>query len=185
MDMDFQDFLGKRILIVGEVGSGKTRLLARFIDFLVGVGLESETTLIDLAPGHGDIGRLTEEYTGNVYRVRYLKPDRIFPPRTLGRSREEVLEYARRNYEAARRLFKKFLEEPTRILLVNDLTIYLHYGEIDDILKLMGSVETFAATAYEGVILSDDKGSGISVRERKLLDRLKREVDLVLSLSKS
>ncbi|HDD42049.1 MAG TPA: hypothetical protein ENF79_00005, partial [Nitrososphaeria archaeon] len=59
--------LGKRALIVGEAGSGKTRVLASFLDFLVERGLEREVTLIELAPGLEEIGRPLETYTRSVF----------------------------------------------------------------------------------------------------------------------
>ena len=182
MRIDFRELLGKRVLVVGEVGSGKTRLLARFLEFLVDSGCGPEVTLIDLAPSYGGVGRLVEEHTDAVRAIRYLKPDKIFPPRLLGRNREEVLKYAELNYGAAEKLFGKFAENPSKILLINDLTIYLHRGGVEELLELIGLAETFAATAYEGSMLEDDKGSGITARERRLLSRLKREMDIVLRL---
>ena len=182
MRIDFREFLGKRVLVVGEVGSGKTKLLARFLEFLIGSGYGSEVTLIDLAPSYRGVGRLVEEHTDAVRAVRYLKPDKIFPPRLLGRDCEEVLKYAELNYRAAEKLFEEFAEKPSKILLINDLTIYLHRGEVERLLEIIGLAETFAATAYEGSVLEDDKGSGVTARERRLLSELKREMDIVLRL---
>lgn len=182
--LDFQGMLGKRTLIVGEAGSGKTRALTSFLDFLVERGFEREVTLIELAPGLEGIGRPLEAYTRNVFRVRYLKPKRIYPPRLLGRTAEEVLNYAERNYREAEELLSIFSASPSRILLINDLTIFLHFGSPEQVLEAIQACETFAATAYEGEVLRDDKGSGITMREKKALSRLKLEMDLVIRLSK-
>jgi len=185
MPLDFRKMLGKRALIVGEAGSGKTRVLASFLDFLVERGLEREVTLIELAPGLEEIGRPLETYTRNVFRVRYLRPRKIYPPRLLGKTAEEVLSYAERNYREARRLLSIFSASPSKILLINDLTTFLHFGNPEEILEAIRACETFAATAYEGEVLRDDKGSGITMREKKALSRLKPEMDLVIKLSKS
>ena len=180
---DFSRLLGKRALIVGEIASGKTRLLSKFLDYLVERGYGFQITLIEMAPGFGGIGRLTEEYTGNVKKVNYLKPEKIYPPRTLGKTREEVLRYTEHNYRALKPLLQAFIDNPTEILLVNDLTIYLHAGEVEDVLRAVERCETFAATAYEGVRLQDDKGSGITFRERKAVSKLRKNMDLVVELA--
>ena len=174
--------LGKRTLIIGEMGSGKTRLLGQLLDQLIEMGLGEEVTLIEMAPGLITAGRLLEDYTKNVFKVRYLKPWIIIPPRLMGKNPEEVIRYARFNHLALKPLIEEYLEKPSRILLINDLTIYLHDGDLNDIEKVIKAAETFIATAYEGERLSDDKGSGITERERRSLNALKKIVDQVIKL---
>ncbi|MEM4020828.1 MAG: hypothetical protein QXI18_00415 [Nitrososphaerota archaeon] len=180
--MNFEKLLDRRVLICGEVGAGKTRLLASFLKFLVDRELGGDVTVIDLAPGYGDIGRPVESYYPEVKMLRYMRPGRIYPPRLLGRSREEVLRYAEINLLEARKLLEDYVRAPSRILLINDLTIYLHAGDPDDILRLLDLCETFAATAYEGEALEDDKGSGITMRERRGLSRIKEHMDIIVNL---
>jgi len=184
-DIKFEKLLGKKTLIVGEIGSGKTTLLGNFLDYLVENGLAGAVTLIEMAPGYGEIGRRVEEYTDKVNDIRYLRPRKIFPPRLLGRSIEEILDYAKRNYQELKELFMEFEKNPTEILLINDLTIFLHAGAPEEVIALMGPCKTFAATAYEGAKLADDKGSGITFRERKALSVLKKHVDQVIHLTKA
>ncbi len=184
MEADFADFLGRRILIVGEVASGKTKLLSEFLDYLVKRGFAAEVTLIEMSPSFVDVGRPVEEYTKSVGKVRYLKPSKIYPPRMLGRSKEDVLYYAEHNYRELKPLLSKFAENPSKILLIDDLTIFLHAGETEEILQVMEKCETFVATAYEGSALRDDKGSGITFREQRLLSELKNHVDRVIELAK-
>jgi len=184
LEVDFEELLGRRTLIVGEVGSGKTRLLSLFLDYLIERGYGGEVTLIEMAPGYGDIGVPVESYSENVRRIRYLKPSKIFPPRLLGRDSQEVLEYAERNRVELEPLLLKFEREPTEILLINDLTIFLHAGDPEKIVRLMGLCKTFAATAYEGRRLEPDKGSGITRRERAALSAVKKNVDRVIRLVK-
>jgi len=179
----FQRFIGRKTIIVGEIGSGKTLLLSRFLDQLVRSGLKDRVTVIEMAPNMGGVGGTVENYTRNVACVKYLKPWRIIPPRTMGRNREEVIRYARLNMLALKPLIDEYLRNPTEILLINDLTIYLHAGEVEDIIQLINISKTFTATAYEGEKLADDKGSGITEKERESLNRLKGLVDEVLRLS--
>ena len=178
----FERFIGRKIIIVGEIGSGKTLLLSRFLDRLVRSGLKDKVTVIEMAPNMGEVGGTIENYTRNISSVRYLKPWKIIPPRMMGKSREEVLKYARSNMLALKPLIEEYLRNPTEILLINDLTIYLHAGKVEDIIQLINISKTFTATAYEGKRLADDKGSGITDRERESLNRLKELVDEVLTL---
>ena len=178
----FERFIGRKIIIVGEIGSGKTLLLSRFLDQLVRSGLKDKVTVIEMAPNMGEVGGTIENYTRNISSVRYLKPWKIIPPRMMGKSREEVLKYARSNMLALKPLIEEYLRNPTEILLINDLTIYLHAGKVEDIIQLINISKTFTATAYEGKRLADDKGSGITDKERESLNRLKELVDEVLTL---
>jgi hypothetical protein len=180
--MNFDKLLGRRVLICGEVGVGKTRLLTSFLSFLVERGLKDEVTVIDLAPEYGGVGRSMESYYPMVRELRYLRPSRVYPPRLLGRDAHEVLHYAEMNLIEARRLLEDYARRFTRILLINDLTIYLHVGDPDDILHLFDLCETFAATAYEGASLEDDKGSGVTIRERHGLLRIKEYMDFIINL---
>jgi hypothetical protein len=175
--------LGRKTLIVGEAGTGKSHLLARILEIMVeALGLE-EITVIDMAPFRfSGIGGKLRELTESVRRVRYLTDDRIAPPRLAGRNATEVLKLAERNASLIRSLLLEFLKMPTRILLVNDLTIYLHAGDPSLLEEVLMAAETFIATCYEGERLSDDKGSGITAIERTRLDELKGRVDDVLVL---
>lgn len=180
--LDFDGFLGRRTLIVGEIGSGKTRLLSYFLNYLIERGYGSKVTLIEMAPEYGGIGISLERYSENVWRIRYLKPSKIYAPRLLGRSPQEVLEYAERNRIELEPLLSRFERDPTEILLINDLTIFLHAGDPEQIIKVMRLCETFAATAYEGERLRDDKGSGIAQREKEAVSLIKKHVDQVITL---
>lgn len=175
-----EEFLKKKTLLVGDVGSGKTAFLAEFLKFLIEKGYSDDITIIDIAPSriHG-VGGSVREYTEYVLRVRYLRLERVWAPRLMGKTREEVLKYAEENRINIEPLINTYLSNPTKILLVNDLTIYLHAGDVTRIIDLINTAETFMATAYEGEKLKDDKNSGITERERKLLNLLKEKVDII------
>jgi hypothetical protein len=95
-----------------------------------------------------------------VNLVRYLTDDGIAPPRLAGRNATEVLKLAERNASLIKPLLLEFLKRPTRILLVNDLMIYLYAGDPSLLEGVLETTETFVATCYKGERLSDDKSSG-------------------------
>ena len=179
--MGFDEWVGKKVLIMGEAGTGKTRILARFLEHLILKMNPDEITVIDMAPRQiNDVGGLMEDYTPSVWKVRYLRPWRVIPPRLKGETREEVLRYAVQNKLAIDPLIDEYLANPTPTLLINDITIYLHAGDIEKIKRIMGESETFTATAYSGVKLHDDKGSSITKREMESLRKLTELVDQVI-----
>ena len=175
-----EEYLRRKTLLIGDVGSGKTIFLVEFLKFLIENSYSDDVTIIDIAPSriHG-VGGSIREYTEHVLMVRYLRLERVWAPRLMGKTKEEVLKYAEENRSSIEPLIDTYLSNPTRILLVNDLTIYLHAGDVNRIMDLINMAETFMATAYEGEKLKDDKNSGITERERKLLNILKEKVDII------
>lgn len=171
----FKDLRGKRVVITGEVGSGKTRLLAKLIDEAT-LEPNSNVCVLDLAPNlrinTKIVGASVAAYCRSLPQVKYLRPSTIFAPRLQGRSREEVLDMAARNAAAITPLLVSLTSNPSDVLFVDDLTIYLQAGDLDLITKLILKVGTFIATAYKGEAVSDDKCSGLSGKEKTTLKAL-------------
>jgi hypothetical protein len=66
--------------------------------------------------------------------------------------------------------------------VVNDITLYLHLGELKTVLECIKLAKTFLATAYYDSKLAEDLGTGISLRERQLTDKLAAFMDLVVKI---
>jgi len=178
-----EDLLGKRTLIVGEVGSGKTRLTARILEELVKKRLGDYVTVIDMAPESiGDIGGRLHTYTNAIREVRYLAPEVVYTPRLSGRTREEVITLAMYNAMNIRRYILEYIQNPTPILVINDLSIYFHVGDPLDIEECIEVASTFIGNGYYGKRLSEDRGSGISMREQILMEHFMRLMDVVYRL---
>lgn len=176
-----REFIGRKTLLTGEVGTGKTKFLARFIDYLLESGYGREVTLIDMAPDRfQDIGGSVKEYLKSLGEIRYLRPTIVYAPRLMGKDVLEVLRYCEENKKNIEPLLDIYLSNPTSILLINDLTIYLHSGDLEKIIKAIDLSKTFMATAYSGVKLRDDRGAGVSEREKILTEKLKEKMDLVI-----
>ena len=160
---------GYKLLIIGETGRGKTRLLASLVGLVRALGVP--TTVIDLAPEKAGVGAKVARYI-DVSGLVYLTAD-FRAPRLEGKDAAEELALAKENAEKARSLFAKYLSSPTPFLAVNDLTIFLHAGDLEEALDLAESAKAFVATAYYGELLRD-KGSGILERERRAVEELAR-----------
>jgi GTPase SAR1 family protein len=183
----FEELEGRRILITGEAGSGKTALTAQLLLQAMDRLGSGRVTVIDMAPsrravGGVQLGGTILIRTGRLRGVRYLRPRRVWAPRLEAEEEREVIRYSRRNAKAIEPLLATFLKAPTPALFINDLTIYLHAGSVDRLLEAIRGAQTFIGNAYEGRLLADDLGSGISRRERELLAKVKGEMDLLISL---
>lgn len=175
------DVLGKKVLIIGEAGSGKTRLAAQLLQKLMVDLNPEEITAIDLAPEReGSIGGKLTDYVKLPRAVRYLSPGEVYKPRLAGDSPEKVLCYAELNRRNMEPLLNEFIRNPTNVLIINDVTLYLHSGELETVLKCAKKAKTFLATAYYGSKLAEDLGTEISLRERQLVDELASLMDLVI-----
>ncbi|MEM3442552.1 MAG: hypothetical protein QXM86_01650 [Candidatus Bathyarchaeia archaeon] len=182
-ELKAKEITGKKVLILGEVGSGKTMLAARLIQELSAFVNSEEITVIDLAPPRkGMVGGKIADYVNLTGKIRYLSPAVVYTPRLSGRSREEVLHYANLNKKYMEPLFKEFIKKPSRVLVVNDITLYFHLGDLDVVLECVRLAETFLATAYYGVKLAEDYGAGISPREKLLTEKLRQYMDLVIQV---
>ena len=171
----FKDLIGKKVILTGEIGAGKTRLLASIIDEAASHS-DLKVVVLDLAPevhiGSETIGASVKTYSKKLQQVKYLRPTTVYAPRLQGRSREEVLDMAAKNASSIEPLLISLASNPPDTLFIDDLTIYLHAGKIEPLTKLISTVRTFIATAYKGKKLLDDKGSGLSSIEKSRLESL-------------
>jgi len=171
----FRELIGKRVIITGEVGVGKTRLLASLIDEAASEP-DLRVVILDLAPeahiGSETIGASVKTYARKLHHVKYLRPNIVYAPRLQGRSREEVLDLAAKNASSIEPILITLASDPPDTLFIDDLTIYLQAGKIEPLIKLISITRTFIATAYKGKRLLDYKGSGLSRVEKCRLESL-------------
>ena len=182
----FRDFAHKKALFKGEACSGKTLIMRRLVQEAAESLPLGSVSLIDMAPDRRVFGG--KKIGGAIHvgdfssRINYMRPERIHAPRLEGKSCEKVLQLARENAERIEVFLGRYLDAPTSVLFVNDLTIYLHTGSLKKMQRAVEMADTFIGNAYEGLILAEDYGSGISETERRLLNRLEGSMDMVLSI---
>ncbi|MEJ5292931.1 MAG: hypothetical protein WHS82_04955 [Candidatus Methanosuratincola sp.] len=185
-EISYASIRGKKTLIRGEVGKGKTLLLSRLLAEAANAEEIGSITVIDMAPGEKDVGnrkvggKLTTPPSRSLVGCIYA-PGRVFAPRLEGRTAEEVTFLAMQNAKAIEPYLTGYVASPTPVLFVNDLTIYLQSGRPELLREAIGLAKTFVGTAYWGDFF-DDRGSGINARERLLLERLADLFDIVVEL---
>ena len=178
------EIINRRTLIIGEVGSGKTLLTANIVKLLIEKCFKKEITIIDLAPNKNKIGVPLNQYLKNIssYNIRYLIPRRIYAPRLTASSPHELKSFLYLNYIEAKKLFNIYSSNPTKILIINDLTIFLHYGTVDELLNIIKTSKTFIGNAYYGYSIKDRFNTGLDEVERKKVKSLIDHMDSVVSL---
>jgi len=175
-------------LILGDVGKGKTKLTMDIITILTRLGFSDQITVIDFAPplieNNGvKIGGRLIDFNFQIKSIKQYLTDRFFAPRMNGKNRFEVKLLAKLNREKCERLFKKFLDNLTSILIVNDITIYYQVDGLNLIYEVARNVETFIANAYFGERIIDKFNSNISLNERKMTLKLMDLMDKVINLN--
>ena len=184
----FKDVIGRRALIYGDVGTGKTRLTVRLLDEAVAIGWADRITIIDMAPkgtttGNTKVGgRLPEAAPSTVAGLRYLAPRSVETPRLAASNGKELLSLVEKNRRRIERLLSRFTEAPTMALFLNDISIFLQSGDFDTLWATMRQAPTVVANGYYGKTLSHDFSTGISDLERRLMERLLTLVDVRIKL---
>jgi len=181
-----KDLINRKTLILGDVGTGKTRLTARLLreaSETEGIG---RMTVIDMAPDtiimRGQkFGGCLREVTGNIEGTRFLEAHSN-APRLTAKSPKEILKLVEENVRKIEVLLREYLQNPTEILVINDISIYLQSGELGLLPDLLEVARTFIANGYFGEKLSLDQDMNVSEKEREEMVRLKQLVDRVILL---
>ena len=184
----FADLLGKRALILGDIRSGKTRLTASLLREAMTLGFTTEITVIDMAPKSAlvkgmRIGGRLFEVSKRPDGVRYLAPGRVETPRLSAGSGEELRKLVEENRRRIYPLLRSYISKPTPILFVNDVSLYLQSGDLRTLYEATQSASTFVGNGYYGSTLADDFSTGVSAKERELMDRLAATMDIQIRLT--
>ena len=178
------ELAGKRTLILGDVGAGKTVQTRRLLEEALSLGL-GPVTVMDMAPearvvnGTRVGGPILE---ADVPGVRVLRSRSIRAPRLSAVDAKDVVEQASHNATVVKALLEQFRDSPTPVLFVNDISIYLQMGDVQTLWGALAEAGTVVANGYLGERLKDDRGSGVSDRERKGMEELAARFDVVVWL---
>ncbi len=180
--MNVELFLNKYTLVIGDVGKGKTKLTGDFIKELIRLGYDGDLYIIDLAPNVRNIGSRLSKYVYGFRNSIYRYSREIRAPRVEAKDSRMLKEYIERNYRVALEFFKDFVKSGRKILVVNDLSIFLHYAEVEEVLRYIEHSDTFFGNCYYGEHIIDQFGTGIDRIERKKVLELTKYMDNVIKL---
>ncbi len=178
-----------KIAIIGETGTGKTRLTLKAIEKLAEKHGEN-LTVIDFAPGKTfykgkTIGLRIEDILPMeiLNKIRYIKAN-TKPARITSKTCRQLMEAVKENTRECLKVLEKFLQNPTSHLVINDLSIYLQGGSLQPLLKCMKLTETMIVNSYYGYSISGPMKCHliISRRERFMVRCILRMFDKIIKL---
>lgn len=171
------DCVGRKLLILGDVNTGKTTLARGLLDDLCRRNLGARIAIADFAP---QIPETLARAKGLVGVGGNLRPPagsgvlyvagRLAPPRLSSTTEAEAVAKARLNREVIERLLQDVSAQPRDILFVNDITMYLQAGTADDLIIRLTPAGTVVANGYWGERLG---GGELTRHERAETDKLK------------
>lgn len=168
------EFKNRKTIIVGEVNTGKTVYLCEILSRFLDEG-EKEIALIDMAPEsvEGIGGKIDHEKTD---AIKYYTAQ-IVAPRLTGKTVEEVETLAEHNAKLIDEIFVEYLNNPCKVLFMNDVSIYLQAGDLNELLSLLHSTPTVIMNGYYGFSLG---GGKLGERERENMKALQSICDRVI-----
>jgi hypothetical protein len=175
-DLEPGDCLGRKLLIVGDVNTGKTTLARRVLQDFCARGLGGGIAILDLAPTippefaekrgvRGVGGTLEADHSCGVTYARPL----LQAPRLTSSSEAEAAAKAAENLQRIEAAWQGLTQ--ARILFVNDISMALQAGRASDLVDRFASVETVIANGYLGERLG---GGELTRHERGQMEELRR-----------
>jgi hypothetical protein len=175
------DIIGKKIIIAGDVNTGKTTLTMTLLHALCAGGLSGRIAVIDMAPDippeiaarrglQGVGGKLAPPPEG----VSYFAAD-IRAPRLTSRTGAEALGVAEENRAKIDGLFDAYGAAGRDILFINDLSIYLQAGRAEDLFRRIETASTVVANGYYGSALG---GGALSAHETEEMGKVMAAFDV-------
>lgn len=169
-------FINKKTIIVGEVNSGKTVYLKDILGKFLEEGY-TDLVVIDMAPENirGVGGKIN---LGKHNLIRYLTAG-IVAPRLVGGAQGEIVAFAKKNALMIDQIFSRCLRNPSNVLFINDVSIYLQAGNLDRLLSFLNTIPTVIMNGYFGYSLG---GGEFGMRERHEMKKLQEKCDRVINL---
>jgi hypothetical protein len=169
--------LGHKLLILGDVNTGKTTLSRTILEAFCARGLGARIAIVDLAPfipaglgthrGLAGVGGgLVPPADCNALHVTA----HLEAPRLTSRSEAQAMDKASRNRALIEQLFQRADVAQRDILFVNDVTMYLQAGSAADLLAHCARAGTLIVNGYFGERLG---GGELTLRERAQTQQLK------------
>lgn len=179
----YNDFIGRHTLLYGETNTKKTFYTAKFVQFLIESKDFSpkEISILDFAPNFKYVdnikfGGKIEDYYKNSIECNNIKFEgEIIPPRLTANNKKELYEYACQNYKKTNDILVRYNEKPTSVLIINDVSIYLHLGNNRFLLKTIDKATTFLGNSYYGKSIKKDFASLFSLSEKRKIEHLVQE----------
>ena len=183
--IDFSNLVGHHSLIYGETNTGKTLHTAKFIQYL----LENkkfkpkEISILDFAPRltyikHLKVGGRIQDYYKDCLKCNIIHFDgEIIPPRLNARSKNQLYSNICKNFKKIYTIIGKYNCNPTPVLIINDISIYLHLGKSEHLINTIHKSSTFLGNTYYGTSITSKFSKLVSVMEKKKVEYLIKNIE--------
>jgi len=183
--LNYHDLIGHHTLLYGETDTGKTFYTSKFVQFLLEKEKTdpNEITILDFAPNLKHIkslkigGKIGDFYPESVNCVNLTFTGEIIPPRLNSGNKKELYKNAFHNYLKTSQILGAFNENPTPILIINDISIFLHLGNKKYLLDTIQKPNTFLGNTYYGSSISKDFARIFSLIEKYRVEYLIKRIE--------
>jgi hypothetical protein len=189
LPVKYQHFshIQKMTIILGDISTGKTTTTALLIIDALKSNSPNNITIIELAPKktiykEKTIGGRISDIIKLPSGIRLLQPKKIHSPRYSAKDKDELLNLVEENKKSIDTILNHYMNNPTPILFINDLSLYFQSGKWEKVFSVMQKAKVALANAYYGRSLENDLKTGISKIERKTLEKVSSKVDMIIHL---
>lgn len=183
--LDFERFLNTHTLLYGETDTKKTLLTAKFIEFLLETKNISpmEITILDFAPKLAyfknlKIGGRIHDYYESSIKCNYINIEgEIVPPRLHANNKKEMYTNICLNFDKIYKILEIYNKNPTPVLIVNDISLYLHLGSNKYFINTINKSNTFFGNAYYGTSISSKFSKLLNLKEKKRVEFLIKNIE--------
>ena len=182
---DLNSLVGKKTLIYGETNTGKTLYTARFIQYLLEIKNinPKDISILDFAPklayfNNLKIGGRIQDYYDNSVKCNNInfKGD-IIPPRLNAKNKNEMYLNICHNFNKIYEIIEIYNSNPTPVLIINDISLYLHLGSNKYLINTINKSNTFFGNSYYGSSISSKFSKLISIKEKRKVESLIKNVE--------
>jgi len=189
--LDFERLVGVHTLIYGEADSKKTFFTAKFIQFLLETKkiVPKDISILDFAPKLTSInnlkigGRIQDYYSKSKNCNNIAFEGEIIPPRIKARNKKELYDILCHNHKKVVKILENFNENPTKILIINDISIYLHLGSKKYLMDTINITITFFGNTYYGILIKSKFSTLLTLKEKKRVEFLIKNIKNSFSTS--
>ncbi|MFW9949739.1 MAG: hypothetical protein ACFFKA_06400 [Candidatus Thorarchaeota archaeon] len=182
---DFETILDTHTLIYGETDTKKTFFTAKFVKFLLETKNipPKEISILDFAPKLAyvknlKIGGRIQDYYDNSMECNYIKFEgEIIPPRLNAHNKKEMYYNICLNFNKIYKILEIYNKNPTSVLIVNDISLYLHLGNIKYLINTINKSNTFFGNAYYGKSISTKFSKLMTLKEKKRVEFLIKNIE--------
>jgi len=183
--INYNDLIEQHTLLYGETDTKKTYYTAKFVQFLIELirVVPKNISILDFAPPLSTInnlkigGKIEDFYERGKKCRNLLFKGEIIPPRLSSSNKTELYQNACENFKKTSEILHLFKKDPTPILIINDISLYLHIGNVKLLLEAINKSNTFFGNSYYGSSIKRDYATLLSLREKRQVEYLIKKVD--------